>query len=73
MKKLLLLIPILLLSGCTTCTWEENQDERERLFIQCLELVPEGPRQTHYNDWAEVVDECDNVAYWQSKEEICKN
>ena len=45
---------------------EPNQNIREKLFFQCLEKIPEGPRSTHYNDWAEVVDRCGSQAYYLS-------
>lgn len=42
----------------------EKAEYRERLFVQCMSLVPPGPRVTHYNDWAEVIDACDSRAYY---------
>ena len=43
-----------------------DQCLREKLFFQCLEKIPEGPRSTHYNDWSEVVDKCGSQAYYLS-------
>ena len=67
MKKLIALIALLLLAGCdstpaTTC----DQCLRARLFQECLERVPQGPPNTVYNDWSEVVDSCADAAYYQS-------
>lgn len=47
-------------------TPKPDQNIREKLFFQCLEKIPEGPRSTHYNDWAEVVDRCGSQAYYLS-------
>lgn len=43
-----------------------DQDKRERLFVQCMDLLPAGPESTHYNDWDEVVSECDAAATRQA-------
>lgn len=71
MKRLTILILLLLLAGC------ENPGPRFRInnelyaknFQECLKLVPQGPVQTKYNDWNEVVKACDSAAWSQSR--IC--
>lgn len=44
-----------------------DQELRRKLFLECLERVPAGPTSVATsNDWAEVVEECDDVALSQS-------
>jgi hypothetical protein len=31
-----------------------------------MKALPAGPQATKYNDWDEVVGECESVAYYQS-------
>lgn len=54
-----------LLLGC-----EENsrndQCMRREIFAQCMKLLPAGPESTKYNDWDEVVSECERTAWAQS-------
>lgn len=64
-----------MLSGCyEQPRYENDQKERQELFFKCLEKIPEGPQQTQYNDWSEVVDECSDAAYDLSRKcyENCK-
>ena len=77
MKILLTLLTVLMLTGCDNpfnpeCRYRADQVLRAELFEKCMNLLPAGPDETVYNDWAEVVKECDNTAYWQSKREICR-
>lgn len=44
-----------------------DQCMRREIFFECLRAVPPGPSSTQYNDWSEVVDECDSAALYQSK------
>ena len=44
-----------------TCT-------RNEIFQQCIKNLPNGPQITKYNDWDEVVSECNNSAYYISNE-----
>ena len=70
---LLFLSPILLAVGCTRIPAEQqtyqvaDQCLRREIFQQCLATIPKGPERTVYNDWAEVVNECESAAAWQSK------
>lgn len=66
---LFLFSPLLL--GCKTCWMESDKAERQRIFKECMESLPDGPQTTHYNDWSEVVDSCDDAAYYQSKIKKC--
>lgn len=65
-------ISLIIFPACTRCEWTTNQDERQRLFRECMELLPAGPEQTKYNDWDDVVAQCDDVAYKQAIEKICE-
>jgi hypothetical protein len=47
--------------------WETDQSKRHELFKDCMELLPSGPKSTHYNDWAEVVDECKSYSYYGAR------
>lgn len=38
--------------------YRTDNEMAQRLFLQCLEKLPEGPQETKYNDWDEVVDAC---------------
>lgn len=65
------LIP-LLLSACAAPdypVYESDQALRMERFDNCLSRIPKGPESTVYNDWDEVIEACDNIAYHQSK--IC--
>ena len=75
MKKLTVIAAVLLLAGCNMehCSWRPIPAERQALFQQCMESLPAGPQQTHYNDWAEVVQECSEYSYYAStRAEICR-
>lgn len=61
------------LSGCDSgpfVQWEPDQELRAELFKSCLASVPKGPDKTVYNDWAEVVAECESSAYYQSLRKV---
>ena len=58
------------LTGCGDVKYPKyavDQKQRQRNFKECLAALPEGPRSTTYNDWDEVVNACENAAYYQSK------
>lgn len=67
MKTIFLLMAIFAI--CTACTigperqYYVDQTKRAELFQMCLKAVPAGPQSTHYNDWSEVVANCDGFAY----------
>lgn len=71
MKNLLTsLVMVGMLAGCTESPEEQSmpdQCKRVELFQQCLKAIPEGPGTTKYNDWAEVVNECEDHAYYAAK------
>lgn len=67
MRWFVLSISLLILTGCQEGEWRVNQELRAKLFQQCLQLVPKGPDNTKYNDWAEVIGECEDAAYFQSQ------
>lgn len=70
--RLLLAIGLFTLTACDkVCRWEPDQKERQRIFKECMSLLPAGPVKTHYNDWSEVVSECESAAYYQSQVKKC--
>jgi hypothetical protein len=62
---------MLILVGCKTCYMQTDQAVRQKLFQECLKLIPKGPEATTYNDWSEVVAECEDAAYYQSQVKVC--
>ena len=73
MKPRYYLILTLLLAGCgerevkkPEFQWVTDQCLRAELFKTCLNSVPPGPNQTHYNDWEEVIETCDQASYRMS-------
>ena len=59
----------LLLIGCKVDDSDygmPDQALRRQIFKECLAAIPKGPERTVYNDWAEVVSECESAAYYQS-------
>ena len=60
----------LLTAGLGGCTNEDPQKPdqcmRREIFMQCMAALPAGPKATMYNDWDEVVGQCDSVAHYQS-------
>lgn len=73
MKTLLLLICLILCGACEIVpTYETDQELRHKIFMECLDKIPEGPEQTKYNDWDEVVKAYDSVAYYQSQKKVYK-
>jgi hypothetical protein len=69
MRKLILLAAlVLLVTGCTGPIDNTINDQclRREIFQQCMVNVPKGPNSTVYNDWAEVVNECEDAAMYQS-------
>lgn len=46
-----------------------DQCLRIQLAQKCLESLPAGPVETKYNDWDEVVKQCDDNAMYQSVRE----
>lgn len=43
-----------------------DQCIRAQLFKECLEKVPNGPDVVNFNDWSEVVSECESASQYQS-------
>lgn len=59
MKKLLLLLPLVLLGACNKLT-PEQQAERRQFFLACVERGASAPSQ--YADNADVVEQCELAA-----------
>jgi len=66
MKKLIVVVALLLTACDNSPKWEVNQKLRREIFNECLNNLPAGPNATMYNDWAEVVSECGQQAYYMS-------
>jgi hypothetical protein len=68
MKKITILVfVIILLSGCVRYSkYIVDRDEQKQNFLQCLAAIPKGPESTHYNDWDEVINSCNNIAESQA-------
>ena len=54
------------LGGCSPDPRTVDQCMRQEIFQQCMKALPAGPKATMYNDWDEVVGQCDSVAHYQS-------
>lgn len=63
-KALSICAAVMLLAGCEPPPpgYYYDQTLRREVFMQCLEKAPVGPVSTKYNDWSEVVSECDSSA-----------
>lgn len=74
MNKFFLLLITSLLSACGD--GEEvyimknrhiaDQCMRVKLFENCMKSLPAGPVATAYNDWDEVVSECNRISFYSS-------
>lgn len=81
MKRILFLAPLLFLAGCnpppgselSSMQYMPDQKLRAERFDTCMKNLPAGPEKTHYNDWSEVVDSCNDAAYYQSLKLAHKN
>ena len=58
---------LLLLTACSVLVGPSvDQCLRAELTQTCLEKVPAGPSTVTFNDWAEVVNACAQMAYYQA-------
>lgn len=71
-NALLALAHALLLAGCQVQPPSPQPDQcmRAELFAKCMAALPPGPEMPHYNDWDEVVEACEDTAYYQSQRPI---
>jgi hypothetical protein len=63
--KAAVLVATLFVAGCDVPPPPQSSVDqclRRETFERCLSLVPKAPQVSKYNDWAEVVDECDDFA-----------
>lgn len=67
MKTITAFAIALILTGCDRPEYATNQTLRTEIFFRCLQSLPAGPVETKYNDWAEVVNECETAAYHQAR------
>lgn len=63
------ILALLALAGCEGTTHPSMTVENakraeiyEQAFAACMKSLPAGPEQAHYNDWAEVVEQCQTTA-----------
>jgi hypothetical protein len=61
-----LAVAVLALVGCAP-DQQTDQCMRRVVFKECMAALPAGPLSTKYNDWDEVVQQCDTTAAYQSK------
>lgn len=70
MNRVMMLAAVALLAGCQRDPIPQpsgpDQQLRREIFMECLSKAPAGPQITKYNDWAEVIEECGDAAYYQS-------
>jgi hypothetical protein len=63
--KLAGLVSVLMLAGCSAESMGREQIDqciRWQLFQQCMAALPAGPQRTQYNDWDDVVSQCEDAA-----------
>ncbi len=57
----------MVLAGCEPVqTSVLDQCLRQQLFERCMASLPAGPESTRYNDWDDVVSECEDQAMYAS-------
>lgn len=54
------------------CHYVTDNNKRSLIFESCLKNIPEGPKNTTFNDWNEVVNSCNQIAKEQSTEYNCE-
>jgi len=54
------------------CKPVTDNTERKKLFFSCLSQLPKGPQSVHYNDWAEVLEECGTQARQMATTTLCR-
>lgn len=65
MKYIIYIVVCSCIVGCGEKS-APDQCLRRDLFQQCLQSLPAGPSSTKYNDWDEVVEQCEQSAWMQS-------
>lgn len=63
--KYLAILVIVLLVGCNEDIKAKRDAKQNALFVQCMQLASSLPRQGD-DDVADIIDECDSMAYWQA-------
>lgn len=67
MKLPLAVLAVLLLGGCPPPEMTyPDQCVRQRVFLECMAVLPKGPEHVVANDWSEVVSECASHALYTS-------
>ena len=79
MKKIFLITALFLFTGCSnstvevdepkiTCKFQIDSESRKEIFRDCLDRVPKQD----VKRWNRVIDKCEDVAYYQSREKVCE-
>ena len=61
------LIACIPLAGCSPQVWEVDQNMRHKLFKECLQISPDGPQSSKYGYVDDIIQECEDAAYEQSR------
>jgi hypothetical protein len=68
--KVILAVLALIMAGCETPVanpWVVDECLNREIYRECMALLPKGPDKTVYNDWDDVIDECNDRAYYRSQ------
>jgi hypothetical protein len=65
MRAVIVVSVALALSACEP-NYADDKCLRQKLFAECMKMLPAGPTATHYNHWGEVVEACDVASRNQS-------
>ena len=66
----IILCGVLVLAGCKEQP-QSDQCLRAEIFKSCMASLPKGPESVHNsNDWDELVDSCEAVAFKQSRRPV---
>ena len=50
--------------------YEVDQVLHREIFNECLKNIPKGPQSTRYNDWSEVINECNSTSYYMALKRV---
>lgn len=76
--KTVTVIALLIFFGCNVRNDQKmvvaaDQKLRHTLFCECLEKVPKSPETMGKSDWAKIVSNCDDYAYYSSMRVVPKD
>ena len=58
MKQIAIGFILMSLIGCGESKTVRDQCKHADLFLQCMSIIPKGPKSTVYNDWDDVIEQC---------------